>query len=144
MMNYFIESVNTYSSTGKSAKGRILQKVVAQYEHKVFDQDSIEALHYSLDLLVKMLNKELPGKPLILSRNTDSISGGGYMSCSDGGATGTDVFIIHYVPVLDRVYASYVRSTIYSVLYDDLDEKEIARLFGKVCYEDSEKKGGER
>ena len=96
-MRYFIESVTTYSTTGKSRKGALLQSVAKKFEHSIIADEitMIEFIH-TLRHFVTVCNNTFPGAPLYLTAD----DGSGQISVHPK-ATGSEatVFAIHYAPI---------------------------------------------
>lgn len=98
-MRYFIESVTTYSTTGKSRKGALLQAVAKKFEHDIIADDSaLREFISTLRHFVTACNNSYPGAPLYLTANKAS----GRISVHPK-ATGSEatVFAIHYAPIGD-------------------------------------------
>ena len=113
-MKYFIESVHTLNSTGKTKKGALLQVIAQKFVHKVIaDDDALTALDNQLRNLVKACNTIYHGKELKISHNRWS----GYLSCSpQENATEAIVFAIQYARIGDTMTASMVRASINETL----------------------------
>lgn len=96
-MRYFIESVTTYSTTGKSRKGALLQAVAKKFEHSIIsDEGALNEFIRTLRHFVTACNNSFPGAPLYLTTNKAS----GQISVHPK-ATGSEatVFAIHYAPI---------------------------------------------
>lgn len=109
-MKYFVESVTTYVTTGKTRKGAILQTVAKQFEHTIIgDDDALSALVYTLKCLVDAVNNTYKGKPLLLEFNRDA----GYIdvkpvnNCNDN-----HVFSINYACVGATNYSLDMRALV--------------------------------
>lgn len=134
-MMYFIESVNTLSTTGKSRKGAILQAVTKRFEHTVLvDGRALCALIHQLHCLVNAVNARYKGKEVFLQHGTDS----GHIYANNG-STGNEAYIfsISYAPVGIDLRAHTVRNEITDTLFN-LDRKLLAE-YRKEAY----KEGGE-
>ena len=111
---YFIESVDTLPSTGKTRKGAALQAVVEQFEHTILvDKVALRALFRQLQALVDAVNARYPGMTVLMHIFSDSDSDTGYI-CAGNDPTGFDGFIfsIHYVPVGDDLHYDNISSRI--------------------------------
>ena len=129
-MKYFIESVTTYSTTGKTRKGAILQSVAMTYEHKMMcDGNALSAMVFSLKLLVDVVNATCKGKPLKLEHSHDA---GWICVKPESGFNDNHVFSIHYAPVCGSFYASNIRADIYDCLKQQ--DEELAKAFVKEAY----------
>lgn len=136
-MMYFIKSVTTYSTTGKSRKGAILQSVAMTYEHRVLcDENALSALVTSLTLLVNVVNATCKGKPLKLEHDQFA---GWICVKPENNFNDNHVFSIHYAPVCGHFYASNVRADIYDCLKQQ--DNELAKAFVMEAYKSQE--GGE-
>ena len=113
-MKYFIESVHTLNSTGKTKKGALLQVTAKKFEHTVLaDDDALTALVEQLRILVEVCNAKFHGKKLELHHNAWSC----YISCSaQFNATDTAVFGIQYAPIGDTMTHTSLRASINDTL----------------------------
>ncbi len=135
-MMYFIESVNTLSTTGKSRKGSVLQTVTKRFEHAVlFDETALQAFIHQLQCLVNAVNARYKGKTVFLHYRLDS----GHIY-ADNGSTGHEsyIFSISYAPVGITLSAHSVRNEITDSLCN-LDRELLAE-----CRKDTYKEGGDR
>lgn len=137
-MMYFIESVTTYSTSGKTRKGAVLQAVAKNYEHKVLcDGDALSAMVFSLKLLVDVVNTTCKGKPLKLEHSADA---GWICVKPESCFNDNHVFSIQYAPICGSLYASHIRAEIYDSLKQQ--DNEIAKAF--IMEATKIKKGGEK
>lgn len=113
-MKYFIESVHTLNSTGKTKKGALLQVIARKFEHTVLaDDDALTAMVDQLRKLVEVCNAKYHGKKLELHHNSWSC----YISCSAQlNATDTAVFGIQYAPIGQTMTGSTIRASINDAL----------------------------
>ena len=133
---YFVESVTTYSTTGKTRKGAILQTVAMNYEHKVLcDETALSALIAQLEILVDTVNATFKGKLLKLDYNHDA---GCICVKPENGYNDNHVFSIQYAPICGSFYASNIRGEIYDVVKEN--DNELAKAFMRKAY--APKKGG--
>lgn len=123
-MKYYINSVRTYSNSGKSRKGALLQAVAVKFEGFIVDDDALAAMTRTFRALVDSVNRTYKGKPLFLE------TGNGWL-CVKPEYNGNDnhVFSIDYKPVKATCYASnvvqMVDETLFNVARDiDKDYKE--------------------
>lgn len=135
-MRYFVESVTTYSTSGKTRKGAILQAVARKFEHTIIaDDDALRALVESLDRLVKAVNKSYKGRPLCLTFHRDS----GHICVQPVNNFNDNlVYSIAYAPVGATYFASSMRPLIFDSV-DNVDH-DLAKAFMRS---DSAKEGGE-
>lgn len=111
-MKYFIESVNTLSTTGKSRKGAILQAVVRRFEHTIIaDDESLSEFINQLKNLIDVVNQKYSGKDASLQ----TVKGHIY---ANSGCTGHEAYIfsISYAPVGVTLKKSDMRKTIIDAL----------------------------
>lgn len=110
MSSYFVESVHTLTSTGKTRKGALLQEVARQFEHKVLaDEEALANLMLSLKHLVETCNKRYKGTEVHFTCHYDA----GAISAYNGNpGNAPDIFIISYAPMGERLHASTVRNLI--------------------------------
>ena len=66
-MMYFVHSVQTYATAGKTRKGALLQKVAMKFQSAVLSEEGLAVLIRSLHILVDAVNANYKGKPLKLS-----------------------------------------------------------------------------
>lgn len=135
-MMYFIESVSTLSTTGKSRKGAFLQAVTKRFEHTILvDEHALSAFVHQLRCLVNAVNAMYKGKPVNLQYNSAS----GHIYANNGN-TGHEAYIfsISYAPVGIDLRAHNVRNEITDTLYN-LD-RELLAEYRKEAY----KEGGEQ
>lgn len=134
-MMYFIESVNTLTTTGKSRKGTILQAVTKRFEHTILvDEHALSAFIHQLHCLVKAVNARYKGKEVFLQYSTDS----GHIYANNG-SNGHEAYIfsISYAPVGIDLRAHTVRNEITDSLFN-LD-RELLAEYRSEAY----KEGGE-
>ena len=134
-MMYFIESVNTLTTTGKSRKGAILQAVAKRFEHTILvDEHTLTAFIHQLHCLVNAVNARYSGKEVFLQYGT----GAGHIYANNG-STGHEAYIfsISYAPVGIDLRAHTVRNEITDSLFN-LD-RELLAEYRKDAY----KEGGE-
>lgn len=132
---YFIESVTTYSTTGKTKRGEILQRVAERFEHMVLiNETALSAFANQLRILVDVCNTSLPGKPAEFRWWKDS----GAMAVGTGAEScDTYIFMIHYAPIMGNLGAYQIRNEISDVLFKA--DRDLA-----VKFISSSKKGGEK
>ena len=112
-MNYFIETVTTYSTSGKTRKGAAIQAAAKPFEHRELfgGESALTVLVARLRALVRVCNANFRGAELCLSwhRNGDQ----GQISVHPK-ATGSEqpVVTISYAPIVDRVSDLTVSSVI--------------------------------
>lgn len=118
-MMFFIESVTTYSTSGKTRKGAAIQAAASKFEHNLLsDGTALSALVSQLRILVKVCNDNFRGSELFLTWHRDNNSG----QISIGPrATGYEspVASIHYAPIEDRIAAINIRDRISQALQDN-------------------------
>ena len=134
-MMYFIQTVNTLSTTGKSRKGALLQAIANRFEHAVLvDKTALEAFIHQLQCLVNAVNARYKGKTVFLEYSLDS----GYIRAHNG-STGHEshIFLISYAPVGIDLRPHTVRNEITDSLFN-LDRGLLAE-YRKEAY----KEGGE-
>lgn len=115
-MRYFVESVSTLSTTGKSRKGAVLQAVVRRFEHTILaDDDALIKLVSRLQAVVNAVNTLYKGKKVSLNHHADS----GHI-WAHSGYTGNEAYIfsLSYVPVGETMYQSNIHTTISDMLYN--------------------------
>lgn len=109
-MRYFIKSVNTIATTGKSKKGALLQTIAKRFEHTVLKGDA--ALAYFVDYLqalVDTCNAAYRGKAVTLHFDHDSCY---IYAKNDNNGHEAYVFSISYAPIVDEFYFYEVPGTI--------------------------------
>lgn len=105
-MMYFIESVTTFQSSGKSKKGALLQAAVSNLEHNFFgDDDGLFALRDQLSKLVDLCNKEYKGSKMFLKWHEDACQ---IEVISDSTSERCPVFRICYAPMKGCIPATIV------------------------------------
>ena len=130
-MNYFIETVNTYSTTGKSKKGAAIQTAVKTLEHCLLkDEDALASLTLQLKNLVDVCNDKYKGNPIKLHITTGQFS----IRPPETGNE-TPIATIQYAPVLAQLAADEIRSEIATALFEDY--RDIASEYIKAA-----RKGG--
>lgn len=133
-MKYFIESVSTLTTTGKSRKGALLQSAAKRFEHTILvDEHALTAFIHQLHCLVNAVNARYNGKEVILHYSS------GYIH-ADSGSSGHEAYIfsISYAPVGIDLRAHTVRNEISDMLYN-IDRKLLSE-YRKEAY----KEGGEQ
>ena len=100
-MRYFIESVNTLSTTGKSRKGATMQAVALRFEHITLDgSEALNVFVAYLRGLVEACNATFTGKPVMLHHN----AGSHYIyAANDNNGHEAHIFSISYAPVEDEM-----------------------------------------
>lgn len=100
-MRYFIESVNTLTTTGKSRKGALLQSIVKRFEHTVLKgNDALTYFVGFLQGLVDSSNASYRGKPVTLHFNPDSCH---IYANNDNNGHEAYIFSICYAPIGDEL-----------------------------------------
>lgn len=66
-MMYFVHSVQTYVTSGKTRKGALLQEVAMKFKSAVLSEEALAVLIRSFRILVDVVNANFKGKPLKLS-----------------------------------------------------------------------------
>ena len=103
-MNFFIESVTTYSTPGKTRKGAIIQAVAKPFEHALLIETSaLNELVSRLRALVNVCNNNYRGSQLYLSWNKDGDSGHISVHPKKSGSE-LNVVTISYAPVKTRLF----------------------------------------
>lgn len=114
-MMYFIKTVSTYLSTGKTKKGKVLQTVATSFEYAIMrDNVALSAFVNSLDRLVDVCNSKFKGASLKLEWSHNN----SYISVRHENNPDNVVFSIHYAPVRDDIAAFNVRNKISDVMID--------------------------
>lgn len=129
-MRYFVESVNTYNSTGKSRKGAILQKVARQFEHVVIgDHNALLALLKALERLVAACNNSFRGKTLKVCYNKYSY----YISVEpeDKGFSEQVIFSMQLAPMGLTLFSSNIHQAVHSDLKAFDDKKLLDAYYSK-------------
>ena len=135
-MMYFIESVSTLSTTGKSRKGAILQAVTKRFEHTIIvDDRALQAFIHQLHCLVNAVNAKYKGKEVFLQYSTGSCH-----IYANNGSTGHEahIFSISYAPVGIDLRSYTIRNEISDALYN-LDRELLAEY-----REEAYKEGGDK
>lgn len=133
-MKYFVESVLTYNTTGKSRKGALLQKTAAQFEHQIIgDHQALEALVADIRKLVAACEKLYKGKPLgvFFDKRNCRIC---VEDLNPRADINTAVFTICYAPVGLTLFSSNIHQAVYTSVSEFTDQKLL----------DAYKKGGEK
>ena len=133
-MKYFVESVLTYNTTGKSRKGALLQRVASQFEHQIIgDHQALEALIADIRKLVTACEQTYKGKPLgvFFDKRNCRIC---VEDLNPRADINTAVFTICYAPVGLTLFSSNVHHAIYSSVASGADSKLL----------EAYKKGGEK
>lgn len=101
-MSYFIETVTTYATSGKTRKGAAIQAAVKPFEHAlIFDSTSLSVLVSRLRTLVRVCNSCFRGAELFLSWNRNGESGQISVHPKQTGFEAS-VVTIHYAPIVNR------------------------------------------
>ena len=130
-MKFFIETVTTYSTTGKSKKGAAIQTAVSNLEHCILtDEDALASLILQLKNLVDVCNDKYKGKTVKLHLTT-----GQFSICPPKTGSETPIATIQYAPVLEQLTADQIRSEIATALFEDY--RDIASEYIKAA-----RKGG--
>lgn len=124
-MKYFVESVLTYNTTGKSRKGAILQKAATQFEHQIIgDHQALEALVSDIRKLVDACDNIFKGKPLKVDYNKAN-----YRICVESAEKRADintaVFTILFAPVGLTLFSSNIHQALYTAVAESADQKLI-------------------
>ena len=99
-MRYFIESVNTLTTTGKSRKGALLQSIVKRFEHTVLKgSDALAFFIGHLQALVDTCNAAYRGKTVTLH-----VCPGHIYAKNDNNGHEAHIFSISYAPIGDEFY----------------------------------------
>ena len=141
-MRYFVESVTTYTTTGKTRKGAMLQSAAMQFEHTVIgDVQALEALLKVFRNLVDACNAQYSGKPLKLNYYKDAYRIAVVPEERNTFADNT-VFSMQLAPVGMMMYSSNVHQAVHSTVAGHGDTK-FTQAFKNVCRE-AYRKGGAR
>ena len=101
-MMYFIESVTTLTSTGKSRKGALLQTVVKPIEHTLLKGDAaVVILVKYLQALVDKCNSSFRGNTVYLHFNPESFH---IYACGEKTGSEAYIFSISYAPVKEQFF----------------------------------------
>ena len=131
-MIYFIESVTTYSTSGKTRKGAAIQAVISKFEHNLLsDGTALSALVFQLRKLVKVCNNNYRGSELFLYWHRDEDSGQISIGPKASGYE-TPVASLRYAPVVDRIAAINVRDRIFETL-----QYKVPEIYSKFVMESS-------
>lgn len=96
-MKYFIKSVSTLTSTGKSRKGATLQAIVKPFEHKVLcGDDALNCFVSYLRGLVAACNASYRGKLVTLHYNAYSRH---IYATNENNGQESYIFSLDYAPV---------------------------------------------
>ena len=69
-MMYFIETVATYTTSGKTRKGYAIQQAVKPFEHiLLMDDEAFKAFYYGIQRLVEVCNTRYRGGELFVAHN---------------------------------------------------------------------------
>lgn len=103
-MNYFVETVTVYSTSGKSRKGAAIQAAAKPFEHKELfgGESALTVLVARLRALVRVCNANFRGAELFLSWHRDGDQGQISVHPKSTGFE-TPVVTISYAPVIDRI-----------------------------------------
>lgn len=133
-MKFFIESVTTYSTSGKTRKGYAIQEAIKPFEHiLLLDKQAFKAFYYIIKLLVEVCNARYRGAELFTSIH--KLDAGGQISVHPR-KTGSEtaVVTISYAMVLDEYSEADVRQLLDAMvrtyapdIYDDFK----ARISGR-------------
>ncbi len=136
-MTYFIETVTTYATSGKTRKGAIIQAAAKPFEHKLLTAGStLDELVSRLRALVRVCNANYRGAELCLSWHRDGDSGQISVHPQQTGSE-QNVVTISYAPVKDRLFELTVFPIIGEVI-----RKQAPEIYQKVIMESS--KGGDQ
>lgn len=125
---YFVESVSTLSTFGKTRKAELLQKMSRRFEHTlIVDESALDTFIHQFEVLVAVCNKKYKGKTVYLRHNSKS---GHIYACKGVPADGY-IFMISYVPVVQQMPPHEI-CNVFSDAVWMLDK----RIFRKFC-EDS-------
>lgn len=115
-MKYFIETVQTYTVSGKTKKGRILQGVASSFEHAILaDHDALISLVRDLACLVDTVNKAFKGSRLILIHSESN----GYICVKpENNYNDNHVFCIYYAPVASNLETIDIMPKLEASLWD--------------------------
>lgn len=93
-MKYFIHSVQTYATTGKTRKGAMLQSVAVKFEGAVIDTEALREMTVLFRTLVDITNRRGRGKPLAVHTSAGSL-------CVKPQYNGNDnhIFTISFKPI---------------------------------------------
>lgn len=135
-MKFFIESVTTYATSGKTRKGSIIQAAAKPFEHvELSDESTLKEFVSRLRALVRVCNSNYRGSTLALSwiRNGDS----GQISVhSPKTGSEQNVVTISYAPIKRHLFDLTVFPVIGEVI-----RKQAPEIYQKVMMKSSE--GGE-
>lgn len=138
-MRYFIESVNTLTTTGKSRKGALLQSIVKRFEHTVLKGD--DALTYFIGFLqglVDTSNASYRGKTVTLHTNPGHI-----YAKNDNNGHEAHIFSISYAPIGDEFCFYDVPSAILGSV-ENLCGHKFATEMEAVAKNHCKQKGGNK
>ena len=142
-MKFFVESVTTYTSTGKSRKGAILQKVAKQFEHTVIgDNYAMTALITVFERLVDACNKTYTGRRLVISYNKFSHHISVKPECQKS-FDDSAVFSMQLAPIGLTLFSSNIHQMMHSDLTDN-NEPKLLEAYRSKQLNDYLEKGGEK
>lgn len=103
-MNYFVETVTVYSTSGKTRKGAAIQAAAKPFEHKELfgGQSTLNVLVARLRALVRVCNANFRGAELFLSWHRDGDQGQISVHPKPTGFE-SPVVTISYAPILDHI-----------------------------------------
>lgn len=132
MSSFFVESVHTLTSTGKTRKGALLQKAASRFEHKVIaDEEALAILVIRLDNLVSACNRRYKGAEVKLTYDYEA---GNISAYSSHQVDAPYIFSISFAPMGERLYVSSVQNII-SDKVNDIDSellKDYLKEGGKI------------
>lgn len=127
MSRYFISSVTTYSTSGKSRKGALLQAVASGFQSVMLtDTEALDTFIGKLRDLVAACNKVYGGRPVVLTRHTDVIE-----AHLQNDAQGPSVFNIHFSTVGAEMATTEVESTIFAAVFNVDRKVSASYMYGK-------------
>ena len=134
-MRYFVESVTTYSTTGKTRKGAIIQKVAKEFEHVIIGDNTCSlALISALKRLADACNKVYKGREVIVEYNRNV-----YQICigfkRNAETTEGVICSIQLAPINMTMYSSNVHQSVNESMRAEGDKAVLEAYY--------ERKGGE-
>lgn len=108
-MRFFIETVTTYSTSGKTRKGYAIQQAVKPFEHiLLMDDQAFKELYYNIERLVAVCNARFRGAELFVSHNRQKDCG---QISVHPKATGSEspVVTVSYAILLEEYSGASVR-----------------------------------
>lgn len=134
-MMYFIESVRTLNTTGKTRKGAALQAAAQRFEHTIIcDFEGLTALISELRKLVAACNEIYRGKEVFLSADIES---GQIEAHNERTGSEAYIFMIGFAPVGEFLHSSHIRNAICGTLQDA--DRDLLCVYRKnTCQEGGE------